>query len=293
MNETTLKVVKQTSKKKNVIFGWLMTSGKYEENQLACYYYRDNRRHENASQILKDSKGYVQSDGYKAYQRLEESNVNAGCWAHARRKVVKAVETKQDLIKKHNSLKNENDKQAFKEQYPSLQLVIKLYTLINKLYDIEYDCKEESIENIYKMRQEKSKPILDEIFVCANKIEQTYLPQAQSAKAAKYLINNQKHLKEYINDGRLEIDNNRAERTIKPCVIARKNFLFSYTESGARTSCIIFSILESALLNGLNPEQYLAYILDVMKEQGTSFSVLTSLLPCSKTLPNNLYTKKS
>lgn len=293
MDETTLTVLEDKANGKTNSYEWLMMSGKHESNQLACFYYRDNRRHENVMQILDNPKGYVQSDGYQGYHELGDSCLNVGCMAHARREVVRALDTKKEVYDKYRKIKNNEEKRLFLEKHSSLVRIVKLNDLINRLYSIEHDCKDKTTEEIYKIRQEKSKPILDEVFICAKEISVQYLPQSAIGKAATYLLNNEIYLRRYVDDGRLEIDNNRAERMIKPFVIARKNFLFSNTKSGAKASSIIFSLIQSAIMNGLNPEMYLTYILDKMKECGVTKETLKEILPCSKSLPSDLYVKKA
>ncbi|QCT06223.1 IS66 family transposase [Ruminococcus bovis] len=108
------------------------------------------------------------------------------------------------------------------------------------------------------MRQEKSKPILDAFLCWAEK--QSIAFKSKLGGAFTYLKNNEKYLRRYLEDGRLEIDNNRAERSIKPFVMGRKNFLFANTESGATGSAVMYSIIETAKENNLDPFKYLTYI---------------------------------
>ena len=119
-----------------------------------------------------------------------------------------------------------------------------------------------------------------------------YAPKSKTAIAINYTLKLKDELANYLLDPRLEIDNNAAERMIKPFVMARKNFLFSNTKSGATTSAIYFSILESAKINNLNPYKYLVYLLDELSINGISSEVIKSLLPYSKSLPKQLYTNK-
>ena len=129
----------------------------------------------------------------------------------------------------------------------------------NKLYAIERKTKNLSFDNRLKERQEQAKPLLDAFFAWA-KTRGNIAPKSKLGKAIYYLTEEEPYLRRYIEDGRMEIDNNRAERSIKPFVIGRKNWLFANTPSGAKASATIFSIIETAKENGLEPFEYLRYI---------------------------------
>ncbi len=109
------------------------------------------------------------------------------------------------------------------------------------------------------------------------------LPKSQLGKAVHYLIEQWPYLKNVFADGRLELSNNRAERSIKPFVIGRKNWLFSNTVNGAKTSAIIYSIIETAKENGLNPFMYLKFLLETMPS--TKISNIKELLPGGSHVP--------
>ena len=129
----------------------------------------------------------------------------------------------------------------------------------NKLYAIERKAKNLSFDNRLKERQEQAKPLLDAFFAWAKTLG-NIAPKSKLGKAIYYLTEEEPYLRRYIEDGRMEIDNNRAERSIKPFVIGRKNWLFANTPSGAKASATIFSIIETAKENGLDPYGYLKYI---------------------------------
>jgi len=110
----------------------------------------------------------------------------------------------------------------------------------------------------FEKRLELSKPLIDEFYSWLGSFNT--LPKTPIGGAVIYALGQRKYLANYLLDGRLEISNNRAERSIKPFVIDRKNFLFSNTPRGAKASAIMFSIIETAKENGLNPFAYLTYI---------------------------------
>lgn len=111
-------------------------------------------------------------------------------------------------------------------------------------------------------------------------------------KAIKYAIGLEQELRNYLLEEELEISNNRAERAIKPFVMARKNFLFSNTRRGAKQSSIYFSMIETAKMNELDPYKYLRYVLERMSKEKQEDQLIQELLPYSKKLPRELYKRK-
>ena len=128
---------------------------------------------------------------------------------------------------------------------------------IQKLYALERRSKDATLDERYLMRQEQGKPILDKL---KNWLDKTLLntpPQSSLGKAVGYLSNQWPRLVGYIGDGSYPIDNNRAENSIRPFVIGRKNWLFSASQSGAKASANLYSLIESAKANGIEPHEYL------------------------------------
>ena len=163
-----------------------------------------------------------------------------GCWAHARRYFDEALKVLPAAQR--------NASQAHKG-----------WAYCNQLFAIEDKLKKCSPEERYHQRQKKAKPILDAFLKWAQ--SRNAAPQSAFGKAIHYLLEQWPYLTAYLEDGRLEISNNRAERSIKPFVIDRKNFLFANTPGGAQGSAIIFSMIETAKENGLDPYKYLLHIL--------------------------------
>lgn len=133
--------------------------------------------------------------------------------------------------------------------------------IFTKIYKIEKQLAKLSFAERYTKRLEQEKPILDELFAWAEKLYVT--PKSKLGEAVTYLRNQRKYLYNYLLDGRLEASNNRAERSVKPFVISRKNFLFANTAGGAEGSSIIFSLIETAKENKLEPYRYLTHILQL------------------------------
>ena len=115
-----------------------------------------------------------------------------------------------------------------------------------------------TVEERYKQRQERAKPLLDALLAWAE--TKKAAPKSALGKALHYLQEQWPYLMRYLEDGRLEVSNNRAERSIKPFVMDRKNFLFANTPNGAQGSAIIFSLIETAKKNGLDPYRYLVWV---------------------------------
>lgn len=136
--------------------------------------------------------------------------------------------------------------------------------IFSKIYKIEKQLAKLSFAERYTKRLEQEKPLLDELFEWAKNLNAE--PKSAFGKALTYMENQKPYLMNYLKDGRLEIDNNRAERSIKPFVIGRKNFLFANTPQGAQDSTIIYSLVETAKENRLNPFKYLVHVLSTAKK---------------------------
>lgn len=269
MDETTLKVISEGDK---LSYMWGLASSKYD-NPAFVYIYKKNRAHQNAKDILNGFKGYVQSDGYEAYQKVENA-INVGCFAHARRKYVEII----------------------KASHPSssfYQLANTGKTYIDKLYRIEHKIADYSIEDKYKVRNTEGFKVLEEYNKWLDETVKTLNSSFQITKAINYSLNNMPFLMNYLKDGRLEIDNNRAERMMKSFVIGRKNFLFCFSECGAETSSILYSIIESAYSNNIRVEEYLTYLFDTLPNINISDESISKLLPYSEDLPDYLKIKDS
>jgi transposase len=147
--------------------------------------------------------------------------------------------------------------------------------------------KEATPEDRYTQRQERSRPVLEGYLAWLRQQRSRTLPKSLLGQAITYNLNQWDKLSEFLSDGRLEIDNNRSERAIKPFVIGRKNWLFANTPRGARASSTIYSVIETAKENGLNPLQYLTYLFEQLPQLSNQQDpeALDRLLPWSPLLP--------
>jgi len=240
-DETTLQVLKEPGKSaQSKSYMWLYRTGGDAEHPIVLYEYKPDRRAGNAVKFLKGFRGYLHTDGYSGYHNLPDEIRVVGCWAHARRKFDEAVK----------ALPKE-------EQAGSAALEGQRYC--SALFALEKEFAGMTPEKRYKERQERAKPVLDALLAWAK--TKTAPPKSALGKALHYLQEQWPWLIRYLEDGRLEISNNRAERSIKPFVMDRKNFLFANTPNGAEGSAIIFSMIETAKENGLDPYRYLVWIL--------------------------------
>ena len=178
-------------------------------------------------------------DGYSGYQPICEANEikRLGCWAHARRKFVDAQKAQGKT------------KKAGRADQAIAQ--------IKKLYQIESLAKDLTPQARYQLRQEKAKPILDKLKAWLDKGLNQVPPKTAIGKAFTYCINQWSYLIQYLKDGEYPIDNNFAENKIRPFVIGRKNWLFSNSQAGANASANLYSLIETAKANGLEPYAYL------------------------------------
>ena len=244
MDETTLQVLKEEGRAaSSQSYLWVQRGGPPEQ-PVILFNYSPSRSQAVADQLLQGFSGTVQTDGYSAYPAVCAKNGlrHAGCWAHARRKFDEA-------------LKAQGSKGQAKAGKASKALIT-----IQKLYRIEKLIKDLSADEKYRVRQEQAIPILKEMKAWLDMSLTQVPPTSLTGKALGYLANQWSTLTVYCEDGRLDIDNNAAERAIRPFVIGRNNWIFSDTVKGAKASANLYSLIETAKLNGLEPYRYLQHV---------------------------------
>jgi hypothetical protein len=148
---------------------------------------------------------------------------------------------------------------------------------ISKMYEIEEKIRGSSPEVRHKARQEKTKKLLEELFEFWKKAHSKLPNKSRTSKAIQYAFNNKDALMRFLDDGKIEIDNNAAERALRAVAVGRKNWLFAGSDQGGETAAVLYTILETAKLNGINPWQYLREVLDVIQDY--NFKKLQDLLP--------------
>lgn len=252
-DETTVKILKPDKKG----YMWLY-HGLDPGNRFVMFEFDLTRAARVPENRLKYFSGLLQTDGYSGYKNIgtQDSVTHLGCWDHARRKFVDA-----DKIC------------ASKGKGIAAQFV----ALINKLYKIERRIKNAAVDVRYQMRQSESKPLLDEIFEKARKLNAP--PKSTLGAAITYLKNNAQYLMRYCEHGEAHISNCLAENIIRPFAIGRKNWLFIGNETSANKSALLYSLIQSCKMNKINPRNYLSYVLNQSHAMRRGDIDAKSLLP--------------
>ena len=254
---------------------WVYRSGHlYTDKQIVLYDYHKTRNSSHPREFLSNYSGICVTDGYQVYHTIEKECEDlqiAGCWVHARRKFDEALTV---IPKAH---RNKSD--AF--------LVIKQ---IQAIYREEGKLNELSSEERLTQRQLVIKPLVDALFAYLKKMEPTVPASGQLRKAYTYILNQEKYLLVFLEDGEVPIDNNASERAIRGFCIGKKNWQMIDTINGAHSSAIIYSIAETAKANSLKPYDYFVYLLEEipkhMDQEDRTF--LEDLLPWSEKLPEEI-----
>lgn len=258
MDETTLQVLEEPGKTaQSKSYMWVMAS---TGSQSACvFHYADNRSQQIPLDLLSADSTAIMVDGYEWYQKACDTYgiKRLGCWAHARRKFkeAQALQPKGKTGKADLALSH-----------------------IQKLYAIEASIKDEPPDKRYATRQQEAKPILDKLKTWLDKSLLTVAPKTKLGIALIYLNNQWQRLVAYLEDGRYPIDNNAAERAIRPFAIGRKNWMFSKSQAGAKASANLYSLIETAKANGVNVYDYLQCVFKELPN-AQSLEQIEALLP--------------
>jgi transposase len=208
----------------------------------AWFQYSPDRKGERPRSHLQRYRGILQADGYAGYARLYEdgSIVEAACWAHARRHF-------WDVYESHQRAPGSLAEQALHR--------------IAALYAIEADIRGQAPEQRCRQRQARAAPLLQELHAWLNDTLARLSAKSDLAQAIGYTLTRWRSLTRYCEDGRIEIDNNAAERALRGVALGRKNYLFQGSDRGGERAAALYSLLESAKLNGLDPQAYLREVL--------------------------------
>jgi transposase/regulator of replication initiation timing len=265
-DETQTQVLKEKGRTPtSTSYMWLYMTGSYAVGEITpkpisvVYDYQETRKKEHATKFLKGFQGYLQTDAYSGYDEITSQDVvtSVGCWAHARRKF-------SDVYK------------MGKKQPGKAEDAIKI---IGKLYEYEKMFQEGglSAQQRQKLRKEQVMPLLERFKSWLMVLRPKVPPKNPLGKAISYTLNQWESLIVYTQDGRLNIDNNPAERMIRPFTVGRKNWLFMGSPDGAKASAAIYSLIETAKANCVHPGEYLTYIFTELPL--TSAEKLHTLLP--------------
>lgn len=279
-DETPTQVIKDSDHPNSKCYMWVHCSGEfYTERPIVIYEYQKGRDHHKPLEFYKDYKGVLVTDGLQQYHLVAEKLpdvTNANCWAHSRRNFADAVKAADK--KDPNAVKNSVAYQALEK--------------IGEFYNADTELKELSSEERLQKRQEKIRLLVEDFLKWVKKqvVECVVPPKSKTGEGLQYIINQEKYLKVFLENGDVPIDNSAAERVIRTFCLGKKNWMFHNTANGASASALVCSISETAKLNNLRPYYYFKYILielpKLCDENGNIDPAdLDYLMPWSESLP--------
>lgn len=259
MDETPLQVLNEPGKTAQSKSYMWVTAATQASTNIILYHYSASRSGETPQYLLADFNGALMVDGYEGYSAVCNGNqlTRLGCWAHARRKFVEAQ-------RQQPKGKTGKADQAL--------------AFIQKLYRYEQLAKDKTADERYAIRQAQSKPEIDKLKKWLAKALLNTPPKTSLGKAINYLNNQWDRLAAYTENGAWPIDNNRAENSIRPFVIGRKNWLFANSQAGAHASANLYSLIETAKANELEPYEYLKQVFTLLP-QAKNIDDIDALLP--------------
>ena len=280
-DETRIQVIDEPGQKGSTQnWMWVYLTDEFSGSpRMVLFQYERTRAGYHPKEFLGDLfGGYFTCDGYQAYHSLPERVTVTGCMAHARRRFEEALTV----------LKKDFTREQLKET-----TAYQAMARIGMLYKIEERIRDKSPEERYEERQKQAKPLLEAFFEWLHRLEDSLDRSSMIGEAVLYALNQEEYLKRYLEDGHLSIDNLAAERALKNFAIGRRNWLFAKSIRGAQASAMVYSITETAMLNGLKPYNYLTYVMEKMKGLGAfpEKEAIQELLPWSASLPADCHSK--
>jgi len=234
----------------------------------ACYFYSPDRKGERPRTHLQNFSGILHADAYAGYDQLyamrdEEGHAKiteAACWAHTRRKFYEVTQTSNQANIAEHALES-----------------------IAEIYEIEENIKGLQPDKRQEIRQAQTKELVEKLFNNWKKYKNDLPKKSPTAKAIAYALNNQVALMRFLGNGKIEIDNNAAERAMRSIAIGRKNWLFAGSDRGGDTAAGMYTIIETAKLNHINPWKYLSKVLSLIQDYNSQ--KIADLLPWNLSLP--------
>jgi hypothetical protein len=240
-DETTARVLRPGTGATKLVYLWIYVGD--DDHPYQLFDYRLNRSRAGPQEILADFQGGLLTDGYSAYTALvKESDgqiADLGCWAHARRKFDESCAVTVHAL-----------------AHDALAWIWELYDIEDRLTDAEPTERQ-------GMRMRESVPILDQLYAQLTEVQPTVRPSSKLYEAIGYLLNRWDAMTRFTTDGRYAIDNNEAERSIRPSVIGRKNYQFFGSDDGGEAGCIWYRLIQSARRNNV---RVLPYLNDVVAQ---------------------------
>ena len=268
-DETPLKVIMKEDESDNKkSYMWVYRNGTAEKDrQIILFDYEPGRHHYHPDNFLKDYSGILVTDGYQAYHALERQRQDikvAGCWVHAKRKFAELVKAVGE-----DHVDSTTAAQAVKK-------ISEIFHLDNKLDDLP----------AYKRKKQRRlvvKPKVDAFFEWLKESVQKLPAHSHTANAINYCLNQEKYLRVFLRDPDVPMDNNAAERAIRPFTLGRKNWVITYSTKGAKASAVLYSIVETAKANNLKVFDYINLLLAEMSahKNDPDKSYIKDLLPWS------------
>jgi transposase len=240
MDETIVQVLKEDGKKAETT-SYMWVQARSGPAPIILFHYSKNRSRSNPHELLEDYRGALQVDGYDGYASVIAKNeiTRLGCWAHARRKFFDAFKSSSGQgVGKHG------------------------LSFIKKLYEIEAEIQGNSYDHRFYVRLTRSIPVIREFEKWLEEQAMKLNPESLAGKAVKYTRNEWQYLVNCFCSGEFKIDNNYIESHIRPFTIGRKNWMFSVKPEGAIASANIYSLVETAKGNGIDPFDYLKKVFE-------------------------------
>lgn len=264
-DETVIQVLKEEGRKPSSESRmWVYCSGNTGNAPVVLFEYQATRSGEHARRFLEGFTQFLQTDGYAGYNKVPKVT-RCGCWAHQRRKY-------EESMPRGGNLEGSAAAEGFE--------------YCNRLFDIERELEELNPEERKLKRLERSKPVLEAYWAWLETVNA--LSASKLGEAITYAVNQKTSLEAFLEDGRIELSNNRAERCLKNFVLGRKAWLFADTTKGAKASATAYSIVETAKANQLNPYIYLVHLFS--KLPSIDFKkdpfLLEEFMPWSQSLPD-------
>ena len=242
VDETPVQVLKEPGRNNRTkSYMWVYSTIAESTSPIRVYDYCPGRSAEFVVEFLKDYSGFLHVDAYSAYGKVKNATL-CYCWAHARRKYADAMP--KDL------------------KSTEATLVKQGLEFCNKLFKFEDKLKSLAPEERKEQRFLLEKPVLEAYWSWVETTLATIPPKSKFGQALQYSLNQKTGLMNYLMDGHCQISNNTAENSIRPFTVGRKNWLFSGSPKGAASSAAVYSIVETAKANGLNPHKYLQKLLE-------------------------------
>lgn len=252
-DETPVQVQDHTLDSTRTGYFWVYIGDRW--HPYVVFDYRDSRGRDGPAEMLRDFRGYLQTDAYASYESVVLQSagriIPVGCWAHARR-------------------------EFFDARLSQSRETHRVLGLVTQMYDIEDEIRPLSPDERLAIRQRRTVPILDRLEEFLREQGKDALPKSQYGKAITYTLNHWTELRRFTENGILEIDNNISERTLRLCAIGRKNWMFLGSDRGGETAAICFSILAGAKRHSIEP---FAYVRDLLVSLSSPDVDLNSLLP--------------